>query len=70
MIKLFPIRSHEYLIDQLQFQGTEPILFGASTSYKFRLNFNHPVKELVWALQRSVNNTIGTAYNDWLKVSQ
>jgi len=66
----FAQMSHEYLIDQLQFQGTEPIQFGASTSYKFRLNFNHPVKELVWAVQRSVNNTIGTAYNDWLKVSQ
>ena len=34
--------SHEYLIEQLQYQSQG----SASTSYK--LNFNHPVKELVW----------------------
>ena len=33
--------SHEYLIEQLQFQNTT-----ASTSME--LNFNHPVKELIW----------------------
>jgi len=65
----FAQMSHEYLIDQLQFQGTEPVQFGSSSSYKFRLNFNHPVKELVWVVQRQVNNTIGTAYNDWFNFS-
>ena len=35
--------SHEYLIEQLQFQQTT----GASAE----LNFNHPVKELVWCKQ-------------------
>ena len=34
--------SHEYLIEQLQYQ-TE----GTANS-KYKLNFNHPVKELVW----------------------
>jgi hypothetical protein len=34
--------SHEYLIEQLQKQGEG----SADTSYK--LNFNHPVKELIW----------------------
>jgi hypothetical protein len=34
--------SHEYLIEQLQFTGDE------SVSSKVKLNFNHPVKELVW----------------------
>jgi len=34
--------SHEYLIEQLQFTGDE------SPSSKIKLNFNHPVKELVW----------------------
>ena len=33
--------SHEYLIEQLQFQKS-----GKSKS--FELNFNHPVKELIW----------------------
>ena len=34
--------SHEYLIEQLQYQ-TE-----GSAATKYKLNFNHPVKELVW----------------------
>ena len=34
--------SHEYLIEQVQFQAAA----GATTSTE--LNFNHPVKELVW----------------------
>jgi len=33
--------SHEYLIEQLQFQSE-----GTATSHN--LNFNHPVKELIW----------------------
>ncbi len=42
--------SHEYLIEQLQFTGEESI---ASNSSKVKLNFNHPVKELVWVVQRN-----------------
>jgi hypothetical protein len=34
--------SHEYLIEQLQFTGDE------TASTKIKLNFNHPVKELIW----------------------
>lgn len=37
--------SHEYLIEQLQFTGEESI---SNSNNKIRLNFNHPVKELVW----------------------
>ncbi len=65
----FAQMSHEYLIDQTQFQGSEPLTFGNTSNYKFRLNFNHPVKEIVWALQRQLNATIGTAYNDWFNFS-
>tara|TARA_B100001540_G_scaffold305422_1_gene316339 strand:+ start:1607 stop:2800 length:1194 start_codon:yes stop_codon:yes gene_type:complete len=41
--------SHEYLIEQLQFSGQE--------EYKsqLRLNFNHPVKELVWVYNDAAN---------------
>jgi hypothetical protein len=41
--------SHEYLIEQLQFTGEETVT--ASSSNKVKLNFNHPVKELVWVTQ-------------------
>ena len=44
--KRFAQASHEYLIEQLQYTGTESI---AGTTGKYRLNFNHPCKELVWA---------------------
>jgi len=38
--------SHEYLIEQLQYTGEESI--NNSNSAKYKLNFNHPCKELVW----------------------
>jgi hypothetical protein len=37
--------SHEYLIEQLQFTGQETLAVGAN---RLKLNFNHPVKELIW----------------------
>jgi hypothetical protein len=40
----FAQSSHEYLIEQLQFTGRE------SASNKIKLNFNHPVKELIWVV--------------------
>ena len=40
--------AHEYLIEQLQFTGTESV---TSTSNKIQLSFNHPCKELVWVVQ-------------------
>jgi hypothetical protein len=43
---------HEYLIYQLQFTGDESV---GSSSNKIKLNFNHPVKELVWVVQPDQN---------------
>jgi hypothetical protein len=40
--------SHEYLIEQVQFTGTETVNT-ATTNKNVTLNFNHPVKELIWA---------------------
>jgi hypothetical protein len=39
--------SHEYLIEQLQFTGEESL---TATNNRVRLNFNHPVKELIWVV--------------------
>jgi hypothetical protein len=44
---LFAQASHEYLIEQLQFTGSETV---TNDKLKVRLNFNHPCKELVWTL--------------------
>jgi hypothetical protein len=46
----FAQTSHEYLIEQLQFTGDESI---TGTNNKVKLNFNHPVKCLVWAVKSS-----------------
>lgn len=64
----FAQMSHEYLIDQLQFMGYESIQI-AQVPQKIRLNFNHPVKELIWTLQWQANFEVGTAYNDWFNFS-
>jgi hypothetical protein len=43
----FAQQSHEYLIEQLQFERNG-LAVGANT---VRLNLNHPVKELIWTVQ-------------------
>ena len=45
----FAQMSHELLIEQLQFTGRESVK--SSSPNKIRLNFNHPVKELVWVFK-------------------
>jgi len=46
--KRFAQAQHEYLIEQVQFTGSESV---NSLQQKFRLNFNHPCKALYWTLQ-------------------
>jgi hypothetical protein len=43
--------SHEYLIEQLQYQSE-------SAAKVFTLNFNHPVKELIWAGARTSTSSV------------
>ena len=59
--KKFAQASHEYLIEQLQFTGAESL----NTNSKFRLNFNHPSKYLVWVPRLEKYNT----RNEWLAYS-
>ena len=55
----FAQTSHEYLIEQLQFTGDESI---TGTNNKVKLNFNHPVKCLVWAVKEAASANF--AYTD------
>ena len=65
----FAQNDHEYLIEQLQFTGSESLSF-AQQSQKLKLNFNHPCKELIWVIHRDENAvTRGTMYNDWFNYS-
>lgn len=45
--------GHEYLIEQVQFTGEEavPTSSSGSTNQKVKLQFNHPTKELIWAIK-------------------
>ena len=57
--------SHEYLIEQVQREtGT-----GGAAQKDVNLNFNHPVKELIWVVQDpSTAGTAGTAIDATLNV--
>ena len=62
--------SHEYLIEQVQFTGTENI--DHSSKYKnIVLNFNHPVKEIIWAHTTNTHATVGnlSPNNNWFNYS-
>lgn len=48
----FAQAAHEYLVEQLQFTGDEST---SQTQNKFKLNFNHPCKELIWVVQPDEN---------------
>ena len=51
--------SHEYLIEQVQFTGAETVAVGPNKNVT--LNFNHPVKELVWVHTTTTNATANSA---------
>jgi hypothetical protein len=44
----FAQESHEYLIDQVQYEGQQQI---TTSSARLDLTLNHPVKELIWVFQ-------------------
>lgn len=57
----FAQASHEYLIEQLQFTGDMPI---TSTAELVKMPFNHPVKEIIWTIQKDslINSTLMNNY--------
>jgi hypothetical protein len=44
----FAQQSHEYLIDQVQYEGQQQI---TTSSARLDLTLNHPIKELIWVFQ-------------------
>ena len=47
----FVSNTHEYLIEQVQYTSPIPVAPGA-TSVMLRMEFNHPLRELFWYIQR------------------
>ena len=71
--KKFIQASHEYLIEQLQFYGAETL---TGPYNKYRLNFNHPCKYLIWCshLERYNSRTLWLSHanltnGDWVLAS-
>jgi len=62
--------GHEYLIEQLQFTGEETV---QDQRHKYKLDFNHPTKELIWAVKPG-NYTTGKSFlcythlDDWSQI--
>jgi hypothetical protein len=56
--------GHEYLIEQVQFPGEDTIngTVSSSVTNKTKLNFNHPCKELIWALKCGAYNGEGNKF--------
>jgi len=59
--RMFSQMNHEYLIEQLQYQGAESY---SNSSVRQKLNFSHPCKEIIWIIQPDAN-VIGGA-NRWV----
>jgi len=49
--------GHEYLIEQLQFNGEESI---TGTNQRVKLDFNHPCKEIVWVTRTAAMGATGS----------
>jgi len=49
----FVSNAHEYLIEQVQYTSSYPI-DSSSTSVQIPMEFNHPIRELYWLVQRDM----------------
>ena len=67
--KRFAKMTHDYLITQLQYAGSSALSGFTGTATKVPLNFNHPVKELIFTLQHKSNTQVGLQANDWFNFS-
>lgn len=68
----FAKEHSQYLIEQVQHHGAETLdLKSGNPTHNVRLNFNHPVKELIWVVQRQDVAQHGGSFdkNDWFNYS-
>jgi hypothetical protein len=64
--KRFAQLSHEYLIEQLQFPGSDTISSTTDplTMKGVRMVFNHPCKELIWTVRPETSFTYWNNFSD------
>ena len=60
----FVSNSHEYLIEQIQYTPNISIP-DKTTTATVSLDFNHPLREIIWVIQRDCVGTV----NDWFNYS-
>ena len=58
----FVSNTHEYLIEQIQFTPKISLPEGINT-HNVRMEFNHPLREIFWVLQRDVMQTTHEWFN-------
>ena len=58
----FVANTHEYLIEQIQYTPRISLPENVNT-HNIRLEFNHPLRELFWVIQRDVMNTTHEWFN-------
>ena len=58
----FVANTHEYLIEQIQYTPQIAITEGVNLA-NVRLEFNHPLRELIWVIQRDVMATTREWFN-------
>jgi len=58
----FVANTHEYLIEQIQYTPNVSIPEGVNMQ-NVRLEFNHPIRELIWIIQRDVMQTTREWFN-------
>lgn len=64
--KYFSSNNHEYLIEQLQILSEFDINNNTS-NIKIPLDFNHPIKEIIWVVTDNINHSQNTKTgNNWL----
>jgi len=61
--------THEYLIEQLQFTGSDTISSSNTSMKSIRMNFNHPCKELVWYVKPNKDASATTINLYWTNYS-
>ena len=67
--KFFALQSHNYLIEQLQYNGDD-IITRFDTNKTIYLNFKNPVKELFWIISVDNNNIDTNLQNDCNSVTK
>jgi hypothetical protein len=60
--RIFAQVKHQYLIEQVQYSNSLAVVPGIN---QIEMHFNHPVKELVWAIQRNSNDSILHPFDFW-----